>query len=102
MHRQKEGQTDVGKSLTQQREETDKEMGMSGQRDPQGHSWADISRGQGAEREQHVRQTQRDPLEQRGQGGAESNTDSEAAGHMGRWAERPLGCEEPWARSVAA
>ena len=49
MHRQKEGQTDVGKSLTQQREESDKEMGTGGQRDPQGHCWADVSRGQGAE-----------------------------------------------------
>ena len=49
MHRQKEGQTDVGKCLTQQREESDKEMGTGGQRDPQGHCWADVSRGQGAE-----------------------------------------------------
>lgn len=61
MHRQKEGQTDVGKSLTQQREETDKEMGTGRQRDPRGHHWADVSRGQGAERELQVRQTQRDP-----------------------------------------
>ena len=84
MHRQKEGQTDMGKSLTQQREATDKEMGTSGQKDPQEHSWADVSRGQGVERERQVGQTQRDPPEQRGQGGAENNTDSEAEGHMGR------------------
>ena len=79
MHRQKEGQTNMGKSLTQQREATDKEMGTSGQKDPQEHSWADVSRGQGVERERQVRQTQRDPPEQRGQGGADGEMSREAA-----------------------
>ena len=87
MHRQKEGQTNVGKSLTQQREETDKEMGTSGQRDPQGHSWTDVSRGQGVEREWQVRQTQRDPPGAEGPGrGREQHRlrGGGAYGEMGR------------------
>lgn len=88
MHRQKEGQTDVGKRLTQQREETDKEMGMSRQRDPQGHSWADVSRGQGAEREQQVRQTQRDP---RSRGAREGQRATQTQRQWGIWGDGQRG-----------
>ena len=64
---QTERQTNVRNGLTQQREGSDKEMGMSGQRDPQRHSWTDCQqRAGGGEGSAGETDTERHPRSRAG------------------------------------
>lgn len=93
MHRQKEGQTD-GKAASPNRREELTEMGMSSSRGTHRTQLGRCQQGAGGGARNKKSDRHSETLS-RGAREGQSNTDSEAVGHMGRWAERPLGCEEP-------